>query len=313
MPLESLSPIHPKNPAQKIADKQPRPPLEQIEEEMPAERNAYAEGMANIHLPSRGVFYLNKFKNLESLKVRPIDWRDEDILTTPSFHDDGTVYLEILKNTIIDENGFQAKQLVSVDRDTILLWLRSTAFGNTFEVDFQCPICRVKKENDSSLRSDLGLSTLRWELDKLKFPEYPEEIYNELVENGEYTVTTLLTKLKVKLTVPNLGKTLDLEKRLALREKNNGSEKKTFATSALLSVVNGIEVNGRIEREKSKISDYFNKIRLPLGDSRYLLQKATELNLNYNTAQKFICKDCNHVEEGVELPIMHKNFFWPES
>ena len=122
-----------------------------------------------------------------------------------------------------------------------------------------------------------------------------------------------LSKLKVKIVTPNLNKLVDLEKRLNLKNEASGSRKSSYGTSTILSVVNGVEQNGKVIRGKDEISQLFDKVRLPLADSRYILREAGKLNLRYETAKTFTCHDCKHVEEGVELPILHKNFFWPES
>lgn len=301
MGLETLSPIHPKNPASHIAD------ASKISGKKTKEKKSYSEGMQNVYLPSKGVFYEGEYKNLDSLKVRPLNYTDEDILTTPSFFEDGTVFIELLKNTIIDENGIKANSLVSIDRDTILLWLRSTSFGNKFDIEYTCPKCGFGNGKKS------GPGTLTWMLNELEIPEYPEEIFNELEENGELTVETALSKLRVKIVIPSLSKTLEIEKRLKKKAEDLKEKKQHFATTTLLSVINGIEWEDKVIRAKDEIVKILQEVQLPLSDSRYILREAAKLNLKYNTAKSFTCLDCQHVEEGVELPLLHKNFFWPES
>ena len=75
-------------------------------------------------------------------------------------------------------------------------------------------------------------------------------------------------------------------------------------------IISGIEIEGRIERDKKKILDYFTKIKLPLSDSRYISRQFDKLNLEYNTKKDLTCKYCNHTQEGVEMPIVHQNFLW---
>jgi len=314
MALETLSPIHPRNPGNNLNEKNKRAPeqkvkkkeeVETLNEEVPRESFSYSEGMGYVYLPSKGYFYPGKFKGVDRLKVKPIDWREEDILTTPTFFEDGSIFLELLKSTIIDENGFPASQLVPVDRDTILIWLRSTAFGNNFEIDFTCPVCQNKKSKKPGIIS--------WDLSSLEIPQYTEEISEILEAEGEYRVELPLSRVCVRIVTPNLGKLADLEKRFNLKNEAQGSKKASYGTSTLLSVVNGVEVDDKVIRAKDDIAKYFDKITLPIVDSRFILREAAKLNLQYKTAKTFECHDCKHVEEGVELPILHKNFFWPES
>lgn len=317
MPLETLSPIHPRNPSNNLNEKNKKAPEQKVkkkeeeaeisnkEENVPKEVFSYAEGMGYVYLPSKGYFYPGKFKGIDRLKIKPIDWREEDILTTPTFFEDGSIFLELLKSTIIDESGFPASQLVPVDRDTILIWLRSTSFGNNFEIDFTCPVCENKKSKKPGVIS--------WDLSTLEIPTYTSEVADILDAEGEYRVQLPLSKAYVRIVTPNLGKLADLEKRFNLKNEAQGSKKASYGTSTLLSVVNGVEVEDKVIRAKDDIAKYFDKITLPIVDSRFILREAGKLNLQYKTAKTFECHDCKHVEEGVELPILHKNFFWPES
>jgi len=51
-----------------------------------------------VMLPSQGIYYNDLYKGLDKLKVRKLNWEDEDILTTKSYYDNGTLFDEILKN-----------------------------------------------------------------------------------------------------------------------------------------------------------------------------------------------------------------------
>jgi hypothetical protein len=301
MGLEILNPVHPKNPASVASEKNPTPAKEN--------KDTFHEGAEYVYLPSKGVFYTGEFNGLDKLKVRRLDWTDEDILTTPSFWEDGSVFLELLKNCIVDENGFKAESLVPVDRDTILLWLRSTSLGNNFEISYYCPVCN--KGGGSKTKDEPG--KMVWKINELEIPVYETLTYEELKNHGEITLTLINNKdIKVKISTPSLGKTLKLEKDFQKKTEKGESNKKKYSSSTLLAVTNGVEVDGKVIRNKTEIEAYFKSLPLSILDSRYIIKVASELNIKYNTAQTFKCKDCGHTEEGVELPILHKNFFWPE-
>ena len=55
------------------------------------------------------------------------------------------------------------------------------------------------------------------------------------------------------------------------------------------------------------------KIKFPISDSRYIRKEAKKITLKYDTAQDLICKGCGHVQEGVEMPIVHQNFLWADN
>jgi len=295
-----LNPLNPKNPSQQITEGN----------KASKKTKEFHENREGVYLPSRGVFYLGDYKGMEYLNVRPLDYTDEDILTTESFFTNGTLFNELLNNVIIDENGFKGKDLVPIDRDTILIWLRSTAFGNHFEIQYHCPICN----GGAGIQGKKEPGTMTWDLSKIDIPEYNEETYEQLVKEGCVIITTPLSNTRVKISVPSIGRSQSIDKSYQQKKKNENSKKDFYATTSLLSVVQGVEVaENQWVYGGMDIDSHFKKIKLPLSDSRYILKSSANLNLRYNTAQTFTCKDCGHIQEGVEMPILHKNFFWPES
>lgn len=265
-------------------------------------KDGYVEGTELIPLPSRGVFYNfdQRFLGIDKLRVRQLNYTDEDILTTRSYLEDGSVFFEILKNVIVDESGFTASALMPIDRDTILLWLRSTAFGNEFVAETSCPKCGDKQD-------------VSWDLSTFKIPEYDETIFNELKQNGELTITTPVSKIVVKITVPTIGKAREFEKMMLAKKKNSNSKSDMLGTGSMMLIVSGVEVDGKVIREKSKIEAHFRKINLTILDARYIRKSIEQINLQYDTKQNVECKSCGHIQEGVEMPMLHPNFFWPDT
>lgn len=313
--LSSLNPLHPKNPSQQVHQSPSGGSTEahhhdNTEDESDKKDHTYSEGYENVMLPSKGLFYVGDAKHIEYIPVRPFDYTDEDILLTPSFYDNGTIYTELLNNVILSKVYLKSKNLVPIDRDTILIWLRANSFGNTFKVEYECPKCEMG--SGEGIKGKGGEMT--WQLQDIKIPEYSSDVYNELFENGEIKIVTPQKGLNLRITVPTLAVQESLEKKFKLKKEKEKIKKEFFASITLLSVVSGIDLdNGKVERDKNRIDQIFKQNRLSLVDSRYILEKAREINLRYDTRQTFICKDCNHIQEGVEMPILHKNFFWPES
>src|ERR1035437_10353355 len=210
MGLEDLNPIAPRNPVQ------------QIHNDVPADDDTqakYIEGAETISLPSKGVFYSwNKdYWNMESLQVRQLNYTDEDILTTKQYFENGTIFNELLKNVIVDPNGFPATGLIPIDRDTILLFLRDRAFGPKFDIEYTCPYCET-------------VNPVSWDISKLETPTYTPEIYEELKTNGEYKIITPLDQITVRIIVPTIGKTMETEKRLAAKKTAQKSTHDFFGT-----------------------------------------------------------------------------------
>lgn len=268
------------------------------------EKNDYIEGSEYIPLPSKGVFYKfdQQYIGIEKLKIRQLNYTDEDILTTKSYLEDGTVFMELLKNVIVDENNFPASGLVPIDRDTILLWLRSTSFGNIFEADTSCPNCSEKQ-------------TVKWDISSFKIPEYSEEVYEAIKDTGEYTFKTPLKEVTVMITMPTIGRAKEFEKMLSVKKKNNNIKFDLFGVGSIMLIISGVLNNetGKVLRKSSEIENYFNKIKLPITDARYIRKQLEKISLTYDTKVDVTCNNCGHIQEDVEMPMLHPNFFWPDS
>jgi len=258
-----------------------------------------------VPLPSRGRFYKGPFKNLTMIKVRKLNFEDEDILTTKSFYDNGTLFNEILKNTIVDENGFPSKELTNADKDAILWWLRIGAFGREYEVPHVCnnPECK-KKYN------------IMWDLGSFSMPDYPAECEQEIFDNGCRTIKLPVSGLEVKLVPPAIGKEIDIHKRLTLKKEKTNASRDFNTTGKLLSVIqSATDAEGNVYTGVDQINKWLltsNKGgKISMSDSRYIQEKAREIDLEVDTRQDVQCKFCGHVEEGVKMP-MSIYFFWPE-
>ena len=81
-----------------------------------------------VELPSRGIHYENKKK---SLRVSYLTASDENILSAQNLISTNMVVDELLKRKILDKD-FSIDDLVDEDRQAILLFLRSTAFGSEY-------------------------------------------------------------------------------------------------------------------------------------------------------------------------------------
>ena len=258
-----------------------------------------------VPLPSKGAFYKGSFKGLKVLKVRELNWEDEDILTTKSYYDNGTLFNEILKNTIVDESGFNSKDLTNVDKDAILWWLRINAFGSLYRVPHICsnPECKQRQ-------------IITWDLTSFTMPEYPEDCAAEIMEKGYRTITLPVSKLEVQLVSPSIGKELDTYKRLTLKKEKMKSSRDFNTTGKLLVIISSAkDIEGNVYTSAEQIHKWLLTAngggRISIADSRYIQEKAKEIDLEVETKQDVICKTCGNVEEGVDMKTSIF-FFYPD-
>lgn len=287
-----INPVGPRHPNAMISDQAKNVPEIQEEE--------FEEGTEIIPLPSKGVWYPQPFFCKEETHCRPMDFRDEDILTTQRYIEEGTVFDKIV-TAVIQDKGLTAQKLVPVDRDTILIWLRVNALGKTMSVDYTCVNPRCKHKN-----------TATWDLSSIEIPQYDPEILKQLQEKGEFEIMTPQKEIVVFLKVPLIEESKDTEKKFLKKKENDKIEHDLMSSAMLSLIVAGVKVDDKIIRKKDAILEYFKKIKLPLGDLRYIRSEAEKINLKYKTEQDLICSKCGHVQEGVSLPIVHQNFLWSD-
>jgi hypothetical protein len=143
-----------------------------------------------VKLPTKGIFYKPK---KESLKVGYLTASDENIMMSQNTLKDGLVY-HLLKNKIY-EPGFDINQLMDVDVQAILIFLRSTSFGAEYEIELTDP------------KTD-QLFKIQYVFDSVSYTE--SKVLPD--ENGYFEFTTPVSKKKLKLKLLNLGEQRELEK-----------------------------------------------------------------------------------------------------
>jgi hypothetical protein len=296
--------------------------LQQVNEErgaptsnQPTENNSIDYEAEYVALPSKGIYNKGKYKGLEKVLVKKLSWEEEDILTTKSYYDNNTLFDEILKSCIVDPNGVTPDDLISIDRDTIIWWLRIGAFGTQYEVSYTCSDTKCKNKFRAI-----------WNLSDFELPELPETYLEEINETNGIVIELPDSKLKCKITVPTAG----LEKKVLnflKKRKENLKKKKTISSKVNTTkdfnvtgkLLTGIEAaydsNDKEYKGVDQLLIWLNSgndgKKLSMLDSRYIISKLKEINLIADTKIELTCPMCEHTEEGVRMP-MSIYFFWPE-
>ena len=143
-----------------------------------------------VSLPTKGVFYKPK---KESLKVGYLTAMDENLLMSPNVFKDGIVY-NLLKNKIY-EPGFDINQLLDVDVQAILLFLRNTSFGSDYELEL------IDPANGKTFNINYNFDSVNY-----------KESINKSGTDGYFTFKTTVSKKNLKLKLINLGEQRELEK-----------------------------------------------------------------------------------------------------
>lgn len=92
-----------------------------------------------LELPSRGIFY-----NIDRsfVYVKYLTAKEENILCTSGLLETDQALDIVIESVLLDD--IKVEDLISVDRKAIILFLRSTSFGDNFDLEVSCSNCGTK-------------------------------------------------------------------------------------------------------------------------------------------------------------------------
>jgi hypothetical protein len=243
-----------------------------------------------IPLPSRGVAYPSDspLHNCETVEVRAMTAREEDILTSRALIKKGTVISELIKSCLVDKR-IDVSQLLSGDRNALMVALRVTGYGADYNVEVDCPACGVKSKQSFNL-SELELKPLDIE------PVEPGANLFELV--------LPVTKKKVRfkfLTGADEEEILTIQER---KKKVGGMGDNVVTTRLQFSIV---AIEGKTD--KNLINAFIRN--MPARDSLYLRNHVDKHEPGIDMTSHMDCPSCSETSE-VRIPL-GVTFFWPSS
>lgn len=247
-----------------------------------------------IPLPSRGIVYPEGsalFKR-DSVQLKAMTVQEENILTSKALIKKGTVITELIKSCLVDKS-INVNDMLSGDRNVLMVAIRSEGYGNLYEVEVKCGQCEEVAEQTFDLNS---------------FPLKMLEIAP--VAEGKNEFPFKLPKSGADVTFKFLtGK--DEEDILAVQESKKkivkGGQAIVDETLSLQLQYAIQSVNG--ERDKVKISQFVRN--MSAADSRALRSYMSKNMPGIEMEQTLTCPHCGNVEKGVSMPI-GVTFFWPD-
>jgi hypothetical protein len=241
-----------------------------------------------VPLPSQGKVYPagSAFHNAETVELRSMTAREEDILTSQALMKKGTIITELIKSCLVDKTINVADLLIG-DRMALMVAIRITGYGADYEAEVTCSACEAKESHVF----DLGqLPIKRLELD----PVTPGSNVFEFVL--PHCKKTVKFKFMTGRDEEDMNTTQQKQKKLGLQSDA------TVTTNLLYSIlsVSGIE-------DRAKIAQFVKM--LPARDSKALRDYIRKNEPGISMRQEVTCSSCNNSEEVV-MPIGIK-FLWP--
>ena len=235
-----------------------------------------------VELPSQGLLYKSKKK---SVKVEYLTAYDENILTSPNIINTGKV-IDVLLERKIKDLDFSPNDLLEGDRMAILIFLRATAFGESYTQPVIDP---------SSHKVVEGIINLV-ELEQKKLTVNPDK-------NNEFDFVLPNSKKYIKfrfLTGKDEDEINKTDEELMTRNSSNISSKTTLRLDRAIMEIDSV-------RDKMKLSNTIKN--LTILDIRSLNKYISELEpgIDFKTVARI--PGGGSVDTFLRI---NKNFFWPD-
>ena len=235
-----------------------------------------------IDLPSRGLFYPD---GLSQVAVEYMTSKDEDLLTTPSLIDNGTVIDALLRRKI-KTKGVNPEKLLLGDRSAIIIFLRSSSYGHEY------PVTVTDPRNGNQYKDIVDLNKLKYK-ELTKLPD----------ENGCFDVDIPMRKKRVKFRLLTTGEDNILYKKAESIQQAYGDEINYYNTMKLKSQI--ISIDGNMDR--SYIDRFVDA--MPALDSLTIRKKIQEVSPDVDLEYEFTSKDGFKFKSNLVLGL---DFFFPK-
>lgn len=242
-----------------------------------------------VPLPSRGLIYSPESSvfGKETLEIKPMTAREEDILTSKAYIKNGTVITELIKSCVIDKS-IDVESLISGDRNALMIALRITGYGADYDVECECPKCTTKTKQSFNL-SDLKIKRL--------------EIDPVVEGSNLFEVVLPVSKKSVKVRFLN-GYDEKEMMTLTERKKKLGLQHDTIVTDRLSMSITSVDNI----TDKNKINHFIRE--MPARDSLALRKFLDNNEPGVDMTVTMKCTSC-YEESDIRLPL-GTSFFWPD-
>lgn len=235
-----------------------------------------------IKLPSKGLFYKHKIGEVE---IEYMTAKDEDLITTPSLIDSGKV-LHVLLKRKIKTKGIVVEELLPGDRNALLLFLRSSSYGNEYNVRVYDP------RNGNPFETTVDLTKLKY-----------KEVEEKPDENGHFYVDIPMRKKRVLFKLLSIGEDEALFDKAQKIKEAYSQEFSEYNTMKLKSQI--VSIDGKTDRS------YINRFvdAMPARDALTIRKKILKVEPDVNMDYEFEAKDGYKFKSKLQIGV---DFFFPD-
>lgn len=244
-----------------------------------------------VKLPSAGKIYSieSGLNNREEIEIKAMTTREEDILTSRAYAKKGSTITELIRSCVVDKS-VDVEQLISGDRNALMVAIRITGYGAKLSPELKCPKCNETNHPEFDL-SQVSIKPIGAE------PVSPGV--------NEFECDLPVSKAKATFKLLTAKDEEDLVNQHERKKKMFNSPVDTLMSDQLKMAL--LSVNGK--RDRGALAFFVDN--MPGQDSQALRERMLEIKPDVDMKQLFECEFCDLVEE-VDIPI-DREFFWPRS
>ena len=244
-----------------------------------------------VPLPSGGAVYPegSPLHGAETLDIKAMTAREEDILTSRALIKKGTVISTLLSSCLTDKS-IDVDSMISGDRNALMTAIRITGYGAGYTCEVDCPACGEKNKQEFNL-GELPLKRLNLE------PVVPGANLFEFF--------LPMSKKKVQFKFLTGADELEISQEAERRKKKLGMDSDSLVTTRLQYSVLAVDAI----KDRNKVQQFVRN--MPAGDSRALRKFMDENEPGIEMKSWMTCSSCSEQSE-VRLPL-GASFFWPDA
>ena len=260
-----------------------------------SETFSFAPPTEFVELPSGGRFYPEGLylRDVETIEIKYMTAKDEDILTSRSLIKKGLAIERLLKNIIIDKKINTDDMLVG-DKNAVIIAARSTGYGSDYVTGVSCPACH------ETIQHEFNLEELDMRLGGVTDFLSEEHSVREAEKVGCFVIPLPVTKAEIEVRLLTGADEKNILKKNEKRKKHKLPE--AGLTSQLKSFI--CSVNG----DTSAVNNFVDN--MPAKDSKHLRLVYQKLVPNVDMKHDFECSECQYFG-NMEVPLTAE-FFWPK-
>jgi len=243
-----------------------------------------------VPLPSRGITYTaeDPLFNTETVDIRAMTAKEEDILTSKALIKKGTVITHLLKSCLVDKS-VEPDRMLAGDRNAIMTALRITGYGAEYNVEVDCPACGERSKQAFNLTE---LPIKRLDISPVAEGANLFEFHLPVSKkNVRFKFLTGRDEQEIMITME--------------RKKKSGLSGENLVTTRLQHAL--VSIEGITDR--TKIGMFIRN--MPARDSLELRRHIDRAEPGIDMKSWMDCPACLESSE-VRLP-MGASFFWPDT